>query len=95
MVLHAGRHTVEGARPGGACGESTPAWNGAAPALARATRLGFGAKGLLTIIVGVLAMTGWVIYRASRQAILHDSEHDISLLQRALGQARRAPATSL
>ena len=28
----------------------------AAPALARATRLGFGAKGLLTIIVGVLAL---------------------------------------
>jgi hypothetical protein len=28
----------------------------AAPALARATRLGFGAKGLLTIIIGVLAL---------------------------------------
>ncbi len=50
---------------------------------------------LLPLLVGVLALTGWVIYRASRQAILHDSEHDISLLQRALGQARRAPATSL
>ena len=50
---------------------------------------------LLPLLVGVLAMTGWVIYRASRQAIMHDSEHDISLLQRALGQPRRAPATSL
>ena len=39
---------------------------------------------LLPLLVGVLAMTGWVIYRASRQAIIHDSEHDISLLQRAL-----------
>jgi len=50
---------------------------------------------LLPLLVGVLAATGWVIYRASRQAIMHDSEHDISLLQRALGQPRRAPATSL
>ena len=50
---------------------------------------------LLPLLVGVLATTGWVIYRASRQAILHDSEHDVSLLQRALGQPRRAPATSL
>lgn len=50
---------------------------------------------LLPLLIGVLAMTGWVIYRASRQAIMHDSAHDISLLQRALGQPRRAPATSL
>lgn len=50
---------------------------------------------LLPLLVGVLAMTGWVIYRASRQAIMHDSQHDIGLLQRSLNQPRSAPATSL
>ena len=71
------------------------AFGGLNLALALGLMLLTGELRLLPLLVGVLAMTGWVIYRASRQAILHDSEQDVSLLQRALGQARRAPATSL
>ena len=71
------------------------AFGGLNIALAIGLMLLTGELRLLPLLVGVVAMTGWVIYRASRQAIMHDSQHDISLLQRALGQPRRAPATSL
>ena len=101
----AGTRGMHGFKPGGAAAARIAfpmlhervfaAFGGINLMLAAALLLLTGELRLLPLLIGVLAITGWVIYRASRQAILHDSEHDISLLKRALAQARRAPASSL